>query len=91
MDKYTQNELILNIRPCLNLGVPGFHVILVQDPCKTPGVSELDYWQDEHPEHTREDWRQEVIDCNTLHGYWTWVVNQQIDDQCNEDMIASET
>ena len=30
----------------------------------------------EHPLLTREAWRQEAFWCNTLRGYWDWVVNE---------------
>jgi hypothetical protein len=30
----------------------------------------------EHPDYSREDWRQEVADDNTLLGYWEWVDHQ---------------
>ncbi len=30
----------------------------------------------EHPVYTRDDWRQEVAEENTLRGYWDWVAAQ---------------
>jgi hypothetical protein len=30
----------------------------------------------EHPLITREAWRHEVFDSNTLLGYWEWVANE---------------
>ncbi len=30
----------------------------------------------EHPVYTRDDWRQEVGEENTLRGYWDWVAAQ---------------
>lgn len=30
----------------------------------------------EHPIHRRSDWREEVTNDNTLHGYWSWVVSK---------------
>ena len=40
---------------------------------KYPGPN--DTWG-EHPHYTREDWKQEVGDDNTLLGYWAWVEHE---------------
>lgn len=37
----------------------------------------------QHPEHTRADWRDEVLRDHTLRGYWDWVSAQLEEDQCS--------
>lgn len=44
-------------------------------------LEDIDYWGDEHPDYPREDWRNEVIDCNTLLGYWQWAKSQEISEE----------
>ena len=38
---------------------------------------ELDYWQDEHPDFPREDWRYLVDNGDTLLGYWEWCIGKE--------------
>jgi hypothetical protein len=40
-------------------------------------LESIDYWSGEHPDYPREDWRNEVVDCNTLLGYWHWAESQE--------------
>lgn len=40
--------------------------------------SRYDY---EHPQYTRDEWRQEVRDDNTLLGYWEWVAHRIEEDE----------
>ena len=40
-------------------------------PVNTP-TRGLEYW-DEHPEYPSMDWRYEIANGDTRHGYWTWV------------------
>lgn len=44
----------------------------------------------EHPAYTRDDWRQEVAEENTLRGYWDWVAAQLESAQDDMDEPESE-
>lgn len=46
----------------------------------------VDLWK-EHPQFSRRDWRYEVIDDNTIAGYWDWVMTQ-IEQHEDEDANA---
>jgi hypothetical protein len=39
---------------------------------------------DEHHEHKRADWRQEVSEDNTILGYWEWVSHQVVAEDSDE-------
>lgn len=37
---------------------------------------EVKYSQCDHPDHIREDWRNDVSQGDTNLGYWEWVLHQ---------------
>lgn len=52
-------------------------VVTKEDLARTAEQMDDHYNRDgygEHPVLTRECWRHEVFDSNTLSGYWDWVV-----------------
>ena len=42
----------------------------------TPEQLAENFTHDEHPSHTRREWRGEVENDNTLLGYWAWVKHE---------------
>ena len=80
-----QTDAVLNVAAYRREGsnVEGFELVLIYDRTHiTPrdGYTGLDWWGDEHPDYPREDWRHEVIDGNTIQGYWTWAASRQMEE-----------
>jgi len=73
----------LSYIPCkLNREGGNFKIILFNtNEGQLPNeLEELDYWNAGHPEYPRADWRLEVLEGNTLLGYWHWAAIRQDED-----------
>ena len=68
------NETLLGIQKARGL-VPAQAELPFKDPLSAEGLEDKYGWWGSHPDHTVEEWQNEVTGNETRQSYWKWVSN----------------